>query len=71
MTTGLAQRADRDLHPRPVDQAVVDGALHIEVRTTRVAHRRYAAVERGPEVPRCLEELVRERAVQPAHQVDP
>ena len=70
VTRGLAQHRDRDAQLRALDQAVGDRPLHAEVRAAGVAHGGDPAVEGGPQVGRRLEELVRERPLQVAQEVD-
>jgi hypothetical protein len=71
VAAGLAQRADRDLQPWPVDEAILDGALHAEISSARVADCRDTAIQRCLQIARRLEELVREGALQPTYQIDP
>jgi len=71
VATGLADDADRDQQPGPVDQPVLDGLTQSRVRAARVARGRDPGGQRPAGVPGGGVELVAERPVQAGEQVDP
>src|SRR3954468_9652283 len=70
VATGLAQHADRDLHPRAGDEAVAHRLGDAEIRATGVADVGDAQRQRPAQVVQRLVERVAERRLQPPEHVD-
>jgi hypothetical protein len=70
VAAGLAQHRDRDLEPRPADEAFLDGELHAEVGAACVADGRDPDPERRLEIPDRLVKPVGERRLDQPPQVD-
>jgi hypothetical protein len=66
----LAEHDQRDLHPRPEEQALVDRLLDAEVSAAGVADARDPGPERVGQVAPGLVELARERPLDGAPEVD-